>query len=59
MMADVISIAVVGMHFSRAAVSSGAMWRMIYPIGRHLSVVGFCVLLQIKAQNFLLSACWT
>jgi hypothetical protein len=59
MTADVISVAVVGMHFGRAAISNGAMWRMMYPISRHLTVVAFYVLLQIKAQNFLLSACWT
>ena len=59
MISDVISLAVVGMHFGRAAVANGETRRMIYPFGKHLSVVAFHVLLLIEAQNFLLSACFT
>ena len=56
MIADVINIAIVGMSFCRAAVSLNRTWRLIYPLGRHLSVVVFHILLQLEAQNFLWSA---
>ncbi len=56
MTADVISVAIVGFHFFRGHVSIDRMWRRIYPLGRHLSVVAFSILLQIEAQNVLLNA---
>lgn len=56
MIADVITVAMVGMNFCRGVVSIEGIWRRIYPFGRHLSVMAFHILLQIEVQNFLLSA---
>lgn len=55
MIADVISVAAIGMNFFRIVVPNDAMWRMIDSSARHLSLVAFHVLLQ----SFLLSTCYS
>jgi hypothetical protein len=55
MIADVVSIAAMGMNFVRIVAPNDAMWRVIDPFARHLSLVAFHVVLQ----SFLLSACYS
>ncbi len=56
MVADVITLAIVGLNFCRTVVSIEGMWRPIYLFRRHLAVVAFHIVLQVEAQNVLLSA---
>ena len=59
MIADVINIAIMGINFGRGVVSTDEMWRVFYHVDRHLSVVAFYILLQMKAQSFVLSVCYS
>ncbi len=53
MIADVISVAVIGMNVCRGFVPIDGKWRLVHFLGQHLPVVVFHLLLQIAVQNVL------
>jgi hypothetical protein len=58
MIADVVYAVIVGMNVIRGVVPIDGKWRLVHSLGQHLPVVVFHLLLQIEAQNVLLSACY-
>lgn len=52
MIADVITLAIVGLHFCRTVVSIEGIWQPIYLFRRHLAVVAFHIVLRVKHRTF-------